>query len=56
MSLSIALQNAVSALQTSTKALDITTQNVANVNTEGYSRKIVDQQSVSVGGQGVPHA
>ncbi len=52
MSLNIALQNALSSLQTTSRALDVTTQNVANVNTEGYSRKIVTQESVSVGGIG----
>ena len=52
MSLNIALLNAISALQINTRALDITAQNVSNVNTEGYSRKTVSQQSVSVGGQG----
>ena len=52
MSLNIALLNAISALQTNTRALDVTAQNVANVNTEGYSRKTVQQQAVTVGGQG----
>lgn len=52
MSLNIALMNAISALQINTRALDITAQNVSNVNTEGYSRKTVQQQSVVVSGQG----
>ena len=52
MSLSIALQNAVSGLQLNQKALDVTAQNVANVNTDGYSRKKVDQQAVIIAGQG----
>ncbi|MPY72357.1 MAG: flagellar hook-associated protein FlgK [Alphaproteobacteria bacterium] len=52
MSLSIALMNAVSGLHTNSRALDITAQNVSNVNTEGYSRKIVHQQAVVIAGQG----
>lgn len=52
MSLNIALLNAISALQINTRALDVTAQNVSNVNTEGYSRKTVSQRSVSVAGQG----
>ena len=52
MSLNIALYNAISGLQVNTRGLDVTAQNVANVNTEGYSRKIVQQQSVVIQGQG----
>jgi flagellar hook-associated protein 1 FlgK len=52
MSLSIALQNAVSGLQLNQRSLDVTAQNVANVNTPGYSRKIVNQQAVVIAGQG----
>ena len=52
MSLNIALLNAISALQINTRALDVTAQNVSNVNTVGYSRQTVQQQSVAVGGQG----
>jgi flagellar hook-associated protein 1 len=52
MSLSIALQNAVSGLHLNQRALDVTAQNVANVNTEGYSRKTISQQAVIIAGQG----
>ena len=52
MSLSIALQNAVSGLHLNQRSLDVTAQNVANVNTVGYSRKSVDQQAVIIGGVG----
>ena len=52
MSLSIALQNAVSGLHLNQRALDVTAQNVANVNTDGYSRKQVEQQAVIIAGQG----
>ena len=52
MSLNIALYNAISGLQANSRGLDVTAQNVSNVNTEGYSRKIVQQQSVVIQGQG----
>lgn len=52
MSLSIALQNAISGLQLNSRSLGVTAQNIANVNTEGYSRKIVQQQAVVIAGQG----
>lgn len=52
MSLNIALYNAISGLQANTRGLDVTAQNVSNVNTEGYSRKTVQLQSLSVQGQG----
>jgi flagellar hook-associated protein 1 FlgK len=52
MSLNIALYNAISGLQANTRGLDVTAQNVSNVNTEGYSRKTVQQQSVVIQGQG----
>ncbi len=52
MSLSIALQNAVTGLHLNQRALDVTAQNVANVNTDGYSRKTVNQQAVVVAGRG----
>lgn len=52
MSLSIALQNAVSGLHLNQRALDVTAQNVANVNTDGYSRKTISQQAVIIAGQG----
>jgi flagellar hook-associated protein 1 FlgK len=46
------LNTATTALWAQQRALDITGQNVANVNTEGYSRQRVDLQSV--GGTAVP--
>jgi flagellar hook-associated protein 1 len=52
MSLNIALLNAISGLQVNSRALDVTAQNVSNVNTEGYSRKTIHQQAVVVAGQG----
>lgn len=52
MSLGIALQNAVSGLHLNQRALDVTAQNVANVNTDGYSRKTVNQEALVIAGQG----
>lgn len=52
MSLGIALQNAVSGLHLNQRALDVTAQNVANVNTNGYSRKTVNQEALVIAGQG----
>ena len=52
MSLSIALANALSGLQVNQTALQVTTSNVANVNTPDYARKIHEQQSRVLGGQG----
>ena len=52
MSLSIALFNALSGLQVNQTALQVTSGNVANVNTPDYARKIHDQQSRLLGGAG----
>ena len=52
MSLNIALFNAITALQTYSQALNVTAQNISNVNTEGYSRKIVHLRAVNLAGQG----
>ena len=52
MSLNIALYNAISGLQLNQRSLDVIAQNVANVNTEGYSRKIVNQESIILNGIG----
>ncbi|MEK9673521.1 MAG: flagellar hook-associated protein FlgK [Rhodospirillaceae bacterium] len=47
-----ALRAAQSGLLANQAALNLVSQNVANVNTEGYSRKIIQQQSVVLAGQG----
>jgi flagellar hook-associated protein 1 FlgK len=52
MSLNIALANALTGLRVNQRALDVTAQNVANVNTAGYTRKIVEQSALVIGGQG----
>lgn len=53
MSLMSALSNARSGLAVAQHALDVTANNVANVNTEGYSRKLVQQEAVLLDGRGV---
>lgn len=52
MSLSVSLFNALSGLQVNQTALQVTSNNVANVNTPDYARKIHDQQNRVLGGVG----
>lgn len=52
MSLSVSLFNALSGLQVNQTALQVTSSNVANVNTPDYARKIHDQQNRVLGGMG----
>ncbi len=52
MSLIIALQSAVSALQVNQQHLEIISNNVANANTEGYTRKTLSQETRVLDGQG----
>lgn len=52
MSLSVALFNAVTGLQTNQAALQVTSNNVTNANTVGYTRKIVNQSHIVLGTQG----
>lgn len=52
MSLSITLFNALSGLQVNQTALQVTSSNVANVNTPDYARKVHDQQNRTLGGIG----
>jgi flagellar hook-associated protein 1 len=47
-----ALRTAQSGLLTNQQALNAVSNNVANVNTEGYSRKIINFKSVAVAGVG----
>ncbi len=51
MSLTGALNNAVSGLQVSQAALALVSNNVANANNEDYTRKIAQQQQVIAGDQ-----
>jgi flagellar hook-associated protein 1 FlgK len=52
MSLNITLYNAVTGLQTNQAALQVTSNNVTNANTVGYTRKIVSQSHIVIGAQG----
>ena len=52
MSLIIALQSAVSSLQANQLALSLTANNVANANTEGYTRKVMGQETRILDGRG----
>lgn len=51
-SINTALSTAVSGLQTTQAALSVTSNNIANANTAGYSRKTVNLQNVLINGQG----
>jgi len=53
MSLSQAIQTAVSGLQTTQRALQTTSDNIANANTDGFTRKEVEFSNVNLLGQGV---
>jgi flagellar hook-associated protein FlgK len=49
MSLSLALNNALSGLNVNQRALSTVSHNIANANTEGYSRQSVEQDAVYLG-------
>jgi flagellar hook-associated protein 1 FlgK len=51
LSLDGILSSALSALQTNSAALRVISNNVANMNTPGYTRRVVNEQSLVVGGQ-----
>ncbi|MGE5504097.1 MAG: flagellar hook-associated protein FlgK [Actinomycetota bacterium] len=52
MSLTLGLNTALSGLLTSQRALDVISQNVVNVNTPGYTRKVMSPESRVVNGVG----
>jgi len=52
MSLNLALTSAISGLSTAQAGLDIISNNIANVNTEGYTRKEFRPESLVLAGQG----
>ncbi len=52
MSLNLALTSAVSGLSTAQAGLDVISNNIANVNTEGYTRKQFVAESVVLAGKG----
>ncbi|MBU6298269.1 MAG: hypothetical protein KJS68_08480, partial [Alphaproteobacteria bacterium] len=51
MSLNGIMSSALSALQTNSSALSVVSNNVANLNTAGYARRVVNFQTLSAGGQ-----
>lgn len=51
MSLNGIASSALSALLTNTAALRVVSNNVSNMNTDGYARRIVNQQAQTSGGQ-----
>src|SRR3954469_6248711 len=53
MSLSVALQTATSGLMAAQTGLRAVSDNISNVNTPGYVRKMVDQQQLTVNGMGM---
>ncbi|MGE3333837.1 MAG: flagellar hook-associated protein FlgK [Rhodospirillaceae bacterium] len=52
MSLNLALTSAISGLQTAQAGLDVISNNIANVQTEGYTRKQFQPQSIVLAGMG----
>lgn len=52
MSLALALNNSLSGLNINRQSLAVLSQNIANANTSGYTRKIVEQQSLYLDGNG----
>ncbi len=52
MSLSIALHNALSGLQTNEAMIQVISNNVTNANVEGYTHKISQPASVTLAGDG----
>lgn len=52
MSLSTALSTALTGLAVNQKALSVISQNIANANTVGYTRKVVDQSTIVLDGVG----
>ncbi|RAU22892.1 flagellar hook-associated protein FlgK [Paramagnetospirillum kuznetsovii] len=52
MGLTLGLSTALSGLLTNQKGLDVISQNIVNVNTKGYVRKVMTPESVTVAGMG----
>ena len=52
MGLSNALVNSLSGLSAASRRADVTSNNIANATTEGYSRRTVDLSSISLNGAG----
>lgn len=52
MSLTLALNNALTGLNVSQRSLAVLSQNIANANTQGYSRKTLEQSATVLDGNG----
>jgi flagellar hook-associated protein FlgK len=52
MSLTLSINNALTGLNVNQQALSVLSQNIANANTPGYSRQIINQQAVTLDGVG----
>lgn len=52
MSLTLGLNTALSGLMTNQRGLDVIAQNVVNVNTKGYTRKVMNPESRVLDGKG----
>src|SRR5690606_21589149 len=52
MSINAALGAALTGLRVNQKAIEIASHNVANAHTEGYSRQVMQRQTVAAGGVG----
>lgn len=53
MSLSSALGAAMSGLNVSQAGIDVTSRNIANVGTPGYTKKVAQQSNLLAGGEGI---
>ena len=51
MSLNGIAASALTALKTNSAALSVVSNNVANINTPGYARRVVNEQTLAAGGQ-----
>lgn len=52
MSLTLAVNNALTGLNVNQQSLAVLSQNIANANTAGYSRQIINQQAIYLDGVG----
>ncbi len=50
--MSIALDNAISGLRAAQRNLDVISNNISNAGVEGYTRKILPQETLLIGGEG----
>lgn len=50
--MSVALNNAISGLRAAQRNLDVISNNISNAGVEGYTRKILPQETLLIGGEG----